>query len=397
MYTNSDKIICKPENCTGCYACANICPKSCIEMRADNDLALRPFIDTNICINCGLCEKVCPENNISALSTPIDVFAAYSKDEEIHISSTSGGIAAELAGYFVSTGGIVYASSESNLSISFIRCESKNDIKKIQGSKYFQSFVGTTYQDVKKDLDKNINVLFIGTPCQIAALKCFLGSKEYDGLLTVDIICHGIVPSEVFRQYSKHILGNNFDNASSCTFRKQNDYVLTYYDKHGSILNEEGMRSDYYLSAFLDGYSFRENCYNCKYACEKRISDITLGDFLGLKNPNCLGENAKNGINAVLVNSQKGKAYFEAISHRLVSDKRTLEEAVSGNSQLRQPENDSEISVKFRKLCKNRGAVYALKNYSLKKCTFIKIRKIVYHNKVLFKLFSKIPILKNKI
>lgn len=193
-------MICSKEKCTGCFACYNVCPKNCISMVEDEYGYIYPRIDEEKCIKCGLCRNICPSLNKVKFNKTIYTYAAWSNNEATRRQSTSGGASAVFANEIVKNRkGIVYgAATAKNAVVEQLRICDEQNLDKIKGSKYVHSYVKNTYKQVKKDLELKREVLYIGTPCQIAGLKSFL-RKEYNNLITVDIICHG-VPSQKFLQ-----------------------------------------------------------------------------------------------------------------------------------------------------------------------------------------------------
>ena len=185
-------MICNKDNCTGCFACYNICPKNAIKMVEDNNGFIYPEIDKEKCVNCKLCEKICPSINKVQYYKKQKCYAMYSKDEKVRVKSTSGGIATTFSINVINSGGVVYgAAYDKNCAVKHIRVTDIDGLKKLQGSKYVHSYINDTYKRVKEDLKNNREVLFIGTPCQVAGLKKFL-SRDYDKLILVEIICDGV-------------------------------------------------------------------------------------------------------------------------------------------------------------------------------------------------------------
>ncbi len=389
---------CKKSDCTACYACANICPVNCIEIKMDESNAHYPQIDEKKCIHCRMCEKVCPANNKLDFRLPREVYAAHSTDSNVQKSSTSGGTASTISKQFIMDGGVVYTTSFSDsLKVNFKKYDTIDALKNAQGSKYVHAHTGYIFKAIKKDLRDGKKILFIATPCQISGLNCFLKDEKTDNLFTIDLICHGTPDRETFSAYSKGILKNDFGKAERVLFRDGNDYVLKYLDKNNNILKQLKVYESFYLSHFLDGFSYRKNCYSCPYARKERVSDITLGDFWGLGEELEFEGSKENGINAVLVNTQKGEALLNLSSKNLTLYKRTLEEAVKGNSQLRHPCTDNSTSQKFRQISKSKGAEAALKKCNIKKYVLLYLRKCIHNHKVLYKICLKIPYIKDKI
>ena len=196
------------ELCCGCNACFQVCPKHCISMNEDKEGFLYPCVDVNICIDCHLCEKVCPVINQKEHHTPVGVYAAKNKDEEARMKSSSGGVFILLAEKILSEKGVVFgARFDQNWEVVHDFAEDLKGVVEFQGSKYVQSRVGDSYKNAEEFLKQGKRVLFTGTPCQVAGLRLFL-RKEYENLLTVDFVCHGVPSPKVWRMYLKEILNS---------------------------------------------------------------------------------------------------------------------------------------------------------------------------------------------
>lgn len=325
--------ICDKNRCTGCFACMNICPKNAIECQINEYGVTLPVIDNDKCIECNACINVCPVNNPVEKRYPLKCFAAWSNDEEERRTSTSGGVAAEISRCIVEQGGIVFgAAFDEKLKVCHTSVESINCLQMFKGSKYVQSYIGYTMQEVKRELSKGRKVLFIGTPCQIAGVKKYVG-KEFDNLFLVDLICHGTPPMSYLEDYARDLYTE--DESVKISFRDGNDYCLTISQKNNVIYNKNA-NCDYYLLTFLRGIIQRENCYKCEYAQIKRCSDITLGDFWGLDRTT-LENKYKGRISVVLVNTERGSRLWGMCSDGLCFEEREISEAEKGNGPLRNP------------------------------------------------------------
>ena len=191
--------------CCGCTACVSICPKQCITMREDEEGFLYPMVDSSLCIDCNLCKKICPELHSKERREPLNVYAAKHKNEQVRLASSSGGIFTLLAERIIDENGVVFgARFNSNWNVIHDYTETKKGLTAFRGSKYVQSYMGNCYQKVKFFLQQGRKVMFTGTPCQIAGLKNYL-RKDYDNLLTVDVVCHGVPSPKVWRIYLNEI------------------------------------------------------------------------------------------------------------------------------------------------------------------------------------------------
>lgn len=356
-------MICEKDKCTGCFACYNICPKGAIEMKEDEFGYIYPDIIESKCINCGLCKKTCPVLNKVEPKEPIKCYAMYAKDKNIRNDSTSGGVATQIAKTIIENNGVVYgAAFKENCNVSHIRVDNLKDLKKIQGSKYVHSYIKDTFKNIRKDLIDKKEVLFIGTPCQCAGLKKFL-IKDYSNLYIIDIICHG-VPSQKFLKEEVQTINDSLE-VDRINFRIGNNYGFHIIKDNKCKYSKPKDKSPY-ADLFMLGYSLRPNCHSCNYADRKRISDITLGDFWGLSKESKLSVDRENGINVVICSSEKGLKLIEDIKNNFVLEERNYNEAVKGNTQLRNPINKYNENAKFKKLYLKYGFKSAYKKMTKK-------------------------------
>lgn len=335
-------MICSKEKCTGCYACFNICPKKCIDMKEDEWGYIYPDIDESICINCNLCKKACPslETKIK-FRLPEKTFVSWSIDEKDRLSSSSGGAASVISKYIVETGGYVFgAAYDKNLLVKHIGVNTKEGLSKLKESKYTHSSIGASFSEVKSLLIDNKKVLFIGTPCQIAGLLQFL-DKGYDNLITIDIICHGVPSNKMLVDYVQEILGTT--DIDKVKFRNgtDNNFAITFI-KNNNVIYKKAFRESEYYMGFMEGLNYRENCYTCSYAKKERISDITLGDFWGIGKLEPFNYNTEKGVSLILCNTEKGNELFSLVKDNMFVEERKLKEAVDGNEQLRKPTKHHE-------------------------------------------------------
>lgn len=342
--------ICRKEDCTGCWSCVNICSHNAIFMEEGKLGHLYPRINSDKCINCGVCVKVCPVNNPHKLYNPKKAYAGWDKNENEYKTSTSGGVASAFSKFIISNGGVVYGCAcLENIDIKHIRIVTVDDLKKLKGSKYVQSSIYDSYRLVKKDLGEGREVLFIGTPCQIAGLKSFL-RKEYENLYLVDLICHGVPSLAFLKQHVYNVTRSK--EISNVKFRDGNGLYLLLLLLHDKVIYKRYLWSerykDTYINTFMDGFTYRDSCYDCPYANSKRVSDITIGDFWGLKNKLPLSH--PYGCSCILPITPKGEKLLDNINTNFNLFERELKEAIDGNDQLRHPKfKDSRIKI-FRKI-----------------------------------------------
>ena len=315
------------EDCTGCGACMNKCPKQCITMEADKEGFEYPVVSKENCINCGLCKKVCPSietDSVRNFNKASHGFAAISRDDIVWKKSASGGAFTE----------ICYAFLDGCSDYAIVGCElngdtvfhstvfSLNEIDKFRKSKYVQSSIGLIYIDVKKYLQDNKKVVFVGTPCQVAGLKSFLG-KNYEQLLTVDLICHGVGSPGVFKahidflreKFNDYNLLYSFRNKTLNNRGRLNLYTSKFQLSSGKTKYVE---RDEYNRLFLSQVCLRPCCStNCKYRTEYRTGDITIADFKALKQVFPQITDYRN-YSTVIFNTKKGEELHNDLEKRMI-------------------------------------------------------------------------------
>ncbi|MGL5357203.1 MAG: Coenzyme F420 hydrogenase/dehydrogenase, beta subunit C-terminal domain [Cetobacterium sp.] len=319
------------DRCTGCYGCLNSCPvEGAIQFKKTEEGFYKPFL-TEKCIQCGMCRKGCPviEKVNTNSKEYLKVYSCWSKDSEIVKNSSSGGIFSELAKHYLEQDGVVFGAKWQDGEIVHSGITKLEELKNLQKSKYLQSKVEMSYSEVKRYLKLDKKVLFVGTPCQIAALNTLV---NHENLITVDLICHGI-PS--YSAYEKYIRENFNLNIRDVTvdFRNKDtgweNYNLTFKNKDQIIIqNNHG--KDLWFRGFLTDTYLNKPCYNCEFRTIPRFADITLGDFWGVP------AEVKNiaGTSVVTLNSKKGKELFKVIDSNLEVKEVQLDTALKGNPCL---------------------------------------------------------------
>lgn len=352
--------------CSGCSACATICPKNCIKMLQDNEGFLYPKVDTEECIECGLCLKTCPHNTNETVIREKRAYAVINKDEKIRINSSSGGVFSLLAQAVIDKGGVVFgASFNDSFEVEHVAIEKIEEIERLQGSKYVQSNVLDTFKQAKLFLETGRLVLFTGTPCQIAGLKAFL-KNDYENLVTQDLICHGVPSPMVWQKYIEYrttLAGASARRISSrhkkygwkrfsVSFSYENDteYLCQFYD-------------DPYMRTFLKNLSLRQSCYSCNFNGDRRVADITLADFWGVEKIDIEMDDGL-GTSLVIVNTIKGAELFDNIKNKVIYKEENLENAIKYNtsycSSVQKPNNRDD----FIFTVKEKGFEFAYKKYA---------------------------------
>lgn len=341
------------QNCCGCEACVQACPKHCIDFITDQEGFMYPSVREERCVNCGLCEKVCPVLNRGHKRSPELCYAAVNPDESERLKSSSGGIFILLAKQVIKDGGVVFgARFDDKWNVVHGFAQTIDDVYPFMGSKYVQSRIGTSFIEVRKFLEQGRQVLFTGTPCQVAGLKMFL-RKDYKNLITVDLICHGVPSPKVWSQYltelkvsalqgansvslssNRSISGRDaFDKAKQMEFKgisfrdkalgwKKFCFAFTLAEslddgKQNTVSLSYTHDKDLYFLGFNNYNLFlRPSCMVCPAKDLRSGSDITLADFWGIDTlyPNI---NDDKGISAVMVNSEKGKDMMSTLNASL--------------------------------------------------------------------------------
>ncbi len=299
--------------CAGCSACYSICPTNSISMISDVEGFDYPLINQDTCIDCNLCVKTCPIINGVTVDNNPTAYAAYHKNEDIRMQSSSGGVFTAISEYVIRNSGVVFGVCfDDSFNAVHDYAETIEGLIKMRGSKYVQSRIGDAYRQVKGFLGQERLVLFTGTPCQIAGLKSYLGNdSEY--LITQDIICHGVPSPKAWNKYLE--LFSRTGRIQSISFRNKDTgwsefsmKVTTTTEKYRQALSK-----DYFLKAFLSDLCLRPSCYHCHFRTLHRASDITLADFWGIE-VILPAMNDDKGISLVIINSDKGNTLYQEIN-----------------------------------------------------------------------------------
>lgn len=304
--------ICSRGNCLGCGICMTKCQHNAITMEEDDNGFVIPKINLEKCIHCDICRKGCPVNQKEKLNSfNPKCYAAINLNKEEQEKSTSGGIFSLLAHEVLDKKGIVYGSYMKDFKARHIRVTKEQDLDKIRGSKYIQSEISNIFKKLKEDVLSKKQVLFCGTPCQVGAIKTFL-HKEYDNLILVSVVCHGIINENIFHKYLKELEKEYSAPVTDFKFRTK-DNIWTQSSIKYTIDNNSIVKAfidDPFMVLYLKNYTLRESCYNCKYKGKNNVADIILGDFWGIEvtNPDMLDQ---KGVSALIINSKKGEEYIK--------------------------------------------------------------------------------------
>ncbi len=302
--------------CSGCSACAAICPKNCIKMEIDSEGFAYPKVNEEVCVDCGACERICPINNrTEEVAFPQYGYVVQHKDEKVRHESTAGGAFTAIAGWIIAQGGVVYgASYDADFMVEHSGTDKLEGLAKFRNSKYVQSNTGTTFSEVKKYLNRGRWVCYSGTPCQIEGLKSFLG-KNYEKLITVDVVCHGIPSPLAWKRYLE-MQREKLGGFSKVLFRdKHYGYkysTMSFFDREGKNIYAYGIDTDQMTRAFFSDICDRPACYECAFKKRYRVSDFTIWDCYSVFQFDKKLDDDK-GTTRVLIHSEKGRQIFEDI------------------------------------------------------------------------------------
>ena len=323
------------QDCCGCGACCNICPQKAIRMVCDTYGFYKPFIDNEKCLNCGLCEKICPLENYKSdnIKQP-KVFAFQNYDKETLYKCASGGAFAFFAKIIIEQGGVVYGVIyDENMIVCHSRTDNLTDLDKMYSSKYVQSDTRDTFRQAREDLNNNRLVLYSGTPCQIAGLKSYL-QKDYENLITVDLVCHGVPSPLIFEKYKQEFMKK----------RQKNEWLLNIDFRSKIIgwspalvttttITTTHAKRDDFMKAFLSNLSINDSCLQCQFNRLPRMADLSLADFWGVDEyDKTLNDN--KGLSLILINSEKGISLFNKIDNNCLLREIPLDYAIKCNKNI---------------------------------------------------------------
>ncbi len=419
-------VITDKSKCCGCEACVQVCPKHCIAFIQDKEGFSYPEVSTDICVDCGLCEKVCPELSVYEETIPLEVISAINKDEDVRASSSSGGVFTLLAQKTIEQGGIVFGVrfDEKWLAV-FDYADTLESVAAFRGSKYLQARVGDCYVQCKKNLDEGRHVLFAGTQCQIAALNHYL-RKTYPNLLTVDFICHGVPSPAVWRQYLEEIkedahkgensvslplnppisgndalAGGREVEIESIAFRdkrlgwKKFSFALTLAEaiadgKKNSVSLSFIHYENLFMKAFLSNLILRPSCYSCPSKGGRSNADITIADFWGIEKVTPNMDDDK-GTSLVLINTQKGADALQR--EKLTWANATYEDVLKFNPSISNPATKHPRREEFFSHFSDDVNLHELIDYSLRPSLKQHIKRILkYPIKVIRRILLVGPV-----
>lgn len=331
-----------PELCIGCGACIVECPVDAIAMRADQEGFYRPCVNAEKCLNCGECLQVCIANgSVQTDSYPMrkNTYACFALDSKVHTSSTSGGIATVLSKWTLRNGGVVYGVryAENFRKAVYARVTTEQELAALQGSKYFQS-VPPDYLAVRADLDCGNAVLFVGLPCQTAALQAWLG-LPYDNLIMVSLICNGVTSERVQSEYIDY-LEKKYRGQVTCYVARDKKESWSIRYSTAVINDSRTEKFAFDCSSFDFAYETlkRKSCYRCPFKLDrKNRADMVIGDFWGCEDKDIYD---RMGVSAVILQSEKAVRVFDAVKDALRYENCVADDIAKHNGALYQCPSD---------------------------------------------------------
>lgn len=363
----------RKEECFGCESCVQACALQAIKMYEDEGGFRYPVVDTEVCVQCGLCSRVCPyENPPKRSAEHKETFGGYHKDIEVRGASTSGGAFSAIVDAWCEDNYVIFGADADGLHVYHDYITDKKELYRFRKSKYSQSVIGTAYQDVKRFLNEGKHVVFSGTPCQIAGLKVYLQTADITNLLTIEVICEG-VPSPLFvRKYDLHMQQKYGSSIDVLDYRykvrplgspiwKKWDFEVMYTSlRNGKVLKQDRWFNPFW-SIWLQHLMSRPSCYVCPFTTTDRVADITLGDLWGVHIycPELYGKNG--GSSLIVANTAKGAAALDKSKQYLYGHELDFDTALKYQGPMRKtiaknPECDAFMAdlmnLNYKDLCR---------------------------------------------
>lgn len=349
-------------DCSGCTACQTVCPKQCIKMKPDSLGFKYPKVDYSECIECGLCEKICPFNMSTSVLAEPEAYAGVNVNTDELLNSSSGAIFVSISDFILENGGVVYGAAYGpNLNVEHIRATNKQERDLLRGSKYVQSDLKSTIYDVISDLKNDRLVLFTGTPCQNAGVNAAVPSKYKSNLLLVDIICHGCPSPKVWNDYVSWFSKRH--DGVELTYAIFRDKRTSGWKAYTELFYGDGSvyKGKYFINLFKKDIMLRKACGKCPFSSLNRPSDITIGDFWGYeKYKPSLNTNGL-GVSLILVNTKKGDEYFNKFKTKIRYECVPLKYCLQRNLEYPTPLNP--LSEEFAREFSSRGIQFVLRRY----------------------------------
>ena len=345
-------------HCFGCEACVQVCGKAAITMEEDQDGFRYPLINVAKCVDCGVCRKVCPYDNMpQRFGEDKYVFGGYSLDMNIRFESTSGGAFSEIVNAYCDENYVIFGAEADGLEVFHGFITDKCALGRFRKSKYSQSKIGTAYKDAKRFLKEGKKVLFSGTPCQIAGLKAFLGKSNQETLLTIEVVCEGVPSPLYIRKLDEHIQTKYGAKIKSLDYRYTGKSLLSkgLWDFEQMRIMTEDKKTELtkdrwfnpFWSIWLKHLMSRPSCYECAFTNRERVADITLGDLWGvhLYCPELYGNNG--GASLIIGNTEKGKSIIADAAKNMYGHELKFEDALRYQGPMRKHIPDNPYREEF--------------------------------------------------
>ena len=348
------------ENCCGCRACEQICPKKCIEIVEDQNGFSYAKINEKNCIHCNMCKKVCPMINSESVKNDNEkAYYLIHKNKNVIEHSSSGGaftaIAEIVANKYNNNYAIYGATMNDTLKVKHTRITDINNIGLLQKSKYIQSDMNNIFKSIKKDLENKMTVLFVGTPCQVAAVKLYTQNIKKGKLILIDLVCHGVPSQKIFNQYIESlekkengiVINYEFRNKKKLLNIIDSSSVMYKLDKEKKIKEVKSFSfEDEFMKAFYGGLIYRPSCFSCPYATSKRVGDITIADFWGIeKKYHKL--NPQKGISLLIINNDEFNDFFTELEKKTCIKEEDYNLAIKNNRSLKHPSKKNKNYDRF--------------------------------------------------
>ena len=354
--------------CTGCTACANTCALGAITM-VPNELGFAyPTVDSDICVDCGRCQKVCPkeQKTLDYALGGKHILYGVSRNENTILSSSSGGAFTELVKIVGQQHSLFhcYAATFVDGEVKHIFVSNTDDLFKQKKSKYTQSNLADTFLRIKQDLSKQIYVIFVGTPCQVDGLNCYLHHKRYANLLTIDLLCTGVCSPMLFANHIKYLEQKKRHRIVGYDMRKKVCIDGKWHIMESEILYSNGEKEckekNLFVGCFRQHVAFRDSCYQCKYTTACRTGDITLGDYW--KQDPDFTKNGFRGISVIMANTELGNFWIEKLGEVMVLKETAIEDILEQQPALQGPVKRPSYTFPSN-VCTIEGSVKFMKRY----------------------------------
>ena len=356
-----------PKDCCGCTACASICAHDAITMEPDVLGFLYPKVDESKCVDCGLCEKVCQFNDNYDRSFNLEQPIAYAvrhKDIDEVMKSRSGAAFAAISDYILEQGGVVYgAGYKDHFRVAHKRATTKEERDEFRGSKYVQSDLTGVFRQVKEDLKNGLTVLFSGTPCQTVGLNAYVGNRLRENLVFVDIVCHGVPSPFIWFDYIAKIKKEDKRRIVEVDFRDKKHFGWKDHRESFILDDNSVITKNDWTTLFYKHIMFRHSCGVCHFTNTTRPSDITLADFWGWEDAVPGFNDDDKGVSLVLLNTEKGKLFFEKASEDIEIKKVNIDDGLKLNPNLQHPSVIHPNRIQFEKDYKKHGFRYVFNKY----------------------------------